>query len=95
MLKDFFTYLFNEKVSNEDKSTRLSMFFHFLGFYHHKKGEKDVFGEGKASVLDFLYRKRFGFKSAWNIAGNLLEEHKKRERKRKALEELYNCENLN
>ena len=62
MLKDFFTYLFNEKVSNEDKSTRLSMFFHFLGFYHHKEGGKDVFGEGKASVLDFLYRKRFGFK---------------------------------
>ena len=82
--------MFDANVSNEDKATRLSMFWHFLGFYHHKSGNADVFGEGKASVLDFLYKKRFGFTSAWNIAGNILEEHKARERKKKALEKLYN-----
>ncbi|HUM52279.1 MAG TPA: hypothetical protein PK431_10705 [Chitinophagales bacterium] len=95
MLKRFLSYMFDANVSNEDKATRLSMFWHFLGFYHHKSGGADVFGEGKASALDFLYKKRFGFNSAWNISGSILLEHKAREKKKKDIEELYNNQSLN
>jgi len=87
---DFLRYQFNKKVSISDKIERLKMFWHFLGYYHHKEGGEDVGGEGKASLLDILYLKRFGFKSAWNIAGNLLEEHKIQKHKKKSLEKLYN-----
>lgn len=67
------------------KWTRFKLTFHFFGFLDHKFGDASVCGEGEITAWQFIYKKRWGWKTAQGQADYIILREIKNKNREKLL----------